>query len=1195
MTLTAIELDGRRENPSQAAADRGAGRRAAGAEPFAKGAASPRGDSQPMSDLPTGTITFLFTDIEGSTRLWEQHPQAMGAALTRHDALAVEIIQQHEGQVVKHRGEGDSFFAVFARAIDALFAATTLQRALCHEPWPADAPLRVRMALHTGDAALRDGDYLGAAVNRCARLRAAAHGGQVLLSSATQELVEDDLPAAVSLRDLGLHRLRDLHRAEHVFQLLHPELPAEFPPLQSLDVLPNNLPQQLTSFIGREQEMAEVKQLLATTRLLTLAGSGGTGKTRLALQVAADLLPEYGDGVWLVELAPLADPDLVPQAVATALGVREVPGEPLAQTLLDSLKPKRLLLVLDNCEHLLAACSTLADTLLRGCPGVCILSTSREGLNIGGETTYRLPSLSLPDPRHLPSTLESLSQYEAVRLFIDRALAVLPAFTVTNQNAPAVAQVCCRLDGIPLAIELAAAWVKALPVEKLNERLGDMFRLLTGGSRTALPRQQTLRALIDWSYDLLSEPERALLRRLSVFAGGWTLEAAEAVCGGVAAGCSSPAVSGGKPTGTDTRQPTADSLDDVLGLLTRLVGKSLVGYEEQEGEARYRLLETVRQYARDRLLESGEGETVRARHRDFFLALAEIAEPLLSTLGDMDPGPWLKQLEREHDNLRAALEWSAASEASEPMFRLAGALSPFWGWQENFEEGRRWLGRAMEKRHGAPASTWVKALHGDADMAYGQGDWVGARGLYQESLAIYRELGNHRCAGEVIIRLGYLALNRDGLAPAASLFEESLALGREVEDGPIVARSLFSLGHVAFNQGELAAARSRYEESLAIYRQLGHQRGIAMSLRFLGSAAFSQGDGAVAHSLYEEGLVIQGELGDKRGFAVLLVALGGVAAAEGDYPVARSHFDASLAIWRELGSKQGIAIGLRPLGDLAHQQGNYEAAISLFREAEAIYRELGAKWQLGFTLLDLARMHTDQGDYSTARSLCEECLSVATQVDTQWGIAWARHARAELAMRQGDYELARSLREESLAIVQRLGSKHSVAEVHLGLGEVALRQGDHEAAQSHYEASLALFREQKYQREVPRALEGLGKVMAEQGDPALAAALCRESLGLRQKMNDKPGIAKCLERLAEVLGAQGQTGRAARLLGASQALRETLGAPLPPVERPDYERQTAIVRSAMGKEPLAAAWAEGRAMALEQALAYALEEEPDGG
>jgi predicted ATPase len=514
--------------------------------------------------------------------------------------------------------------------------------------------LRVRMALHTGVAEVRDGDYFGPALNRVARLLTAGHGGQVLLSQATYHLVREALPEDASLTDLGAHRLKDLQQPEHLFQLLHPALPADFPPLHSLEAFAHNLPRQLTSFIGREREMGEVKEFLATTRLLTLTGSGGCGKTRLALQVAADLLEAYADGVWLVELAALADPTLVPQTVASALGVREQPVRPLTETLVDYLQPKVLLLILDNCEHLLTASAQLANALLRSCPRLRMLASSRQGLGIAGERTYRVPSLSLPQPRPLPP-VERLTDYEAVRLFVERAVFTQPSFAITDQNAPAVAQVCERLDGIPLAIELAAARVKALPVEKLNERLDDMFRLLTGGSRTALPRQQTLRALIDWSYDLLSEPERALLRRLSAFAGGWTLEAAEAV--GVGEGVEEW---------------------EVLDLLTSLVEKSLVLYEEREGEGRYRLLETVRQYARDRLLESEEGEAVRTRHLEFFLHWAE-------------QGPGLERLETEHDNLRAALAWSGAQRQGDVGLRLGGAMGGFWHVRGYWTEGRERL------------------------------------------------------------------------------------------------------------------------------------------------------------------------------------------------------------------------------------------------------------------------------------------------------------------------------------------------------------------------------------------------------------------------------------------------------------------------------------------------------------------------
>jgi len=476
-----------------------------------------------------GTITFLFTDVEGSTKMWEEAPDLMPQTIERHDEIALAVIEENGGGVVKSRGEGDSVFAVFPRASEALAAAAKLQIALRTEPWPAKTPIKVRMALHTGEAQERDEDYYGAPVNRCARLRAIAHGGQIVVSLTTEELVRDGLKGGVSLKDLGLHRLKDLSRPEQVFQVLHPELPEDFPPLRSLDALPNNLPQQLTSFIGREQVIAEVLEIFKHTRLLSLTGSGGAGKTRLALQVAADLLEDYEDGVWMIELAALADPNLVAQSVATTIGVREEPGRPILATLTDFLKSKKVLLVLDNCEHLLSACATLCDQLLRASPGLYILATSREGLNIAGETTYRVPSLGLPDPRS-SQVISELVQVEAVRLFVERAQAAQPSFQVNDQNAASLAQLCVRLDGIPLAIELAAARVKALSVDQINQRLDDRFRLLTGGSRTALPRQQTLRALIDWSYDLLTPEEQTLLRRLSVFAGGWTLEAAEAVC-----------------------------------------------------------------------------------------------------------------------------------------------------------------------------------------------------------------------------------------------------------------------------------------------------------------------------------------------------------------------------------------------------------------------------------------------------------------------------------------------------------------------------------------------------------------------------------------------------------------------------------------------------------------------------------------
>jgi predicted ATPase/class 3 adenylate cyclase len=693
---------------------------------------------RPTSALPSGTITFLFTDVESSTRAWLRNTAAMGAALARHDALIEHLVAEHDGQVVRPRGEGDSRFAVFARASDAVAAACAVQLALVEEHWDLTEPLQVRMAAHTGEADLRLGDYYGPAVNHCARLRAVAHGGQVVVSAVTAELVRETLPTQVSLRDLGLHQLKDLEQPERVWQLVHPNLPADFRPLTSLSARRTNLPIELSSFVGREQAIAELSDLLASARLLTLTGPGGIGKTRLALHLAADALANYPHGVWLVRLDALADNDLVPAAIATVMGIREQPGRSLLETLTDAIGSSQLLLVLDNCEHLIQACAKLAEALLQACPQVQLLATSRESLNVAGEVVWHVPPLSLPEP-HRPPAPEQLGEYQAVRLFIERAVAVRHGFAVTNQNAPAVAQVCQRLDGIPLAIELAAARVGVLSVEQLVERLDERFRLLTGGSRTASPCQQTLRAAIDWSYELLSEAERALFRRLAIFAGGWTMEAAEAVCVG-----------------------NAIASEDVLDRLSSLVNKSLVNAEERHGAERYRLLETIRDYARERLEASGEAEAVRRQHAEHFLALAEHVAP---ELRGARQAQWVKRLDAEHDNLRAALHWCVEHGEVEQGLRLGGALWRFWQMHGHLTEGRERLMEALRlPEDGMPSERRMAAravaLNGAAAWR-GTGDYALARSMYEERLAISRELGDRLGVAESLNNLGIVAARQE--------------------------------------------------------------------------------------------------------------------------------------------------------------------------------------------------------------------------------------------------------------------------------------------------------------------------------------------------------------------------------------------------------------------------------------------------
>jgi predicted ATPase/class 3 adenylate cyclase len=806
-----------------------------------------------MSELPTGTVAFLFTDVEGSTGLWESRPEAARAAMARHDDLLRQAIEAHDGRVFKTLGDG--FCAAFATATDALAAALSAQLAVHAEDWGEPGPLRVRMAVHAGAAEVREGDYAGSALNRVSRLLSAGHGGQTLFSQTAYDLVQGSSPEGITLRDLGAHSLKDLQQPLQVFQLVHPALPADFPPLRSLDVLPNNLPPQLTSFVGREQEMGEVRRLLSGTRLLTLTGAGGTGKTRLALQVAAELLDEFPDGVWLVDLATLVDPSLVAQSVASALGVREQSGRPLAETLADHLHSRTLLLVLDNCEHLLESCGQLAAQVLRSCQEVKLLTTSREPLGVVGEASWVVPPLSAPDPRHLPAApgalLAALGRYEAIRLFADRASLGKPDFALSERNAAAVAQICHWLDGIPLAIELAAARLKVLSAEEIAGRLDDRFRLLTGGSRMLLPRHQTLRAAIDWSFELLAEPERILLRRLSVFAGGWTLKAAEVVCAG---------------NGVEEWE--------VLDLQSHLIDKSLAIVEEGiGGETRYRLLGTIRQYARDRLVEAGEAGRVRTRHLDWCVALAERGG---AELRGSDRALWFSRLEQEHDNLRAALEWSQASpETGEAGLRIAGALYRFWYDHGDLTEGRQWLEGALARSSGASVGSRARGLHGAGYLAWGQADFPHAQALMEESVGLYRELGERRGLARALNSSGIVFEAVGDRHRGRTCYQEGLAVAREIGAQDLISSLLNNMAEFPRYDGDFERARALYEEALAA-------RPDPVVLLNLGLVAFAQKDPAQARRFFTESLGMAKMLGDKLSGASALEGLAGVYGIQGD-------------------------------------------------------------------------------------------------------------------------------------------------------------------------------------------------------------------------------------------------------------------------------------------------------------------------
>jgi predicted ATPase/class 3 adenylate cyclase len=968
--------------------------------------------------LPTGTITFLFTDIEGSTRLLQYLEERYPAVVTQHHRLLRAAFQPVNGCEIEERGDG--FFVVFARAADALAAAVAAQRAFAAHAWPEGAAVRVRMGLHTGEATLTPEGYVGLDVHRAARVSACGHGGQILLSQRAHDEVARALPARVSLRDMGTHRLKDLLQPEHLFQVVIEGLPTEFPPLKSLQAHPHNLPQQLTSFIGREQEMAAVQRRLATTRLLTLTGTGGTGKTRLALQVAAELLEEYRDGVWLVELAALTEAALVPQAVAGALHLREEAGRTLTETLADYLQRKQLLLLLDNCEHLIAPCAQLTETLLRACPEVRMLATSREALGILGEVAWPVPPLPVPDlewlQRREDDPLATVFEYEGVRLFVERGTAVLPSFTVTRQNALALAEVCYRLDGIPLAIELAAARVKALPVERIAERLDDRFRLLTGGSRTALPRQQTLRALIDWSYELLSRAEQVLLRRLSVFAGGWTLEAAEAVCSGDGTG---PVSTGGGPPdrgpvrgGAPESERESSGIEEweVLDLLTALVEKSLVQYDAARDW--YRLLETIRQYGAEQLRQAGEEEVWRQRHRDWYLGLAQQAREALK---GPEQARWHQRLEEEHDNLRAALAWMLARGEARIGLQFAVGIWSFWDLRGYWTEGRERLTELLAATQSDRTVLRVRASIDASRLADQQGDYDAAWELSEGCLALARELGEPRATAAALLGMGNAAWSKGDLSRARSLYEEVLAIERAEGDSMGIAAALNNLAGVAYEQGDLQTARSLFEETLALRRPLGAQCGIATSLSNLGMVTQIGGDLAAAWELYEQALAIYRELGDRQNTAIVLDNQGTLRLAQGALEGARSLFEESLVIPREMEESRGIAQSLARLGMIAREQGEYKTAFRLSVESLVLNRELGSKMGMLDCLQDIAFVRVARPRHGGAGELARAArlLAAVEALQAARGAALSPIDRTDIDLAVG--EIRTALGEEGLA------------------------------------------------------------------------------------------------------------------------------------------------------------------------------------
>jgi predicted ATPase/class 3 adenylate cyclase/DNA-binding CsgD family transcriptional regulator len=947
-------------------------------------------------DVPTGTITLLFTDIEGSTLLLQHVGEQYNSVLAQCRQVLRTAFQQYHGHEVDT--QGDAFFFAFARTTDAVSAAVAAQRALASHAWPDQAAVRVRMGLHTGEPRRTADGYVGLDVHLAARIMSVGHGGQVLLSQTTRHLVEHHLPDEVSLRDLGEYRLKDFPQKSHLFQLVIAGLPADFPPLGTLDAHPHNLPVQPTPLIGREREVAAVQQLLlrADVRLLTLTGPGGSGKTRLALQVAAELSDHFPDGIYFLNLAPISDAELVVPTIAQTLGVKESSTRSMVEQLQAFLQEKLLLLVLDNFEQVVSAACILSDLLAR-CSRLKLLVTSRALLHLSAEHEFAVPPLSLPDLNHLPD-LVTLSQYEAVALFIARAQALKPDFQVSNASAPAVAEICTRLDGLPLAIELAATRIKLLPPPALLARLGQRLAVLTSGGRDAPARQQTLRKTIDWSYQLLDADEQRLFRRLSVFVGGCTLQAIEALCAAL-----------------DTQTPAVSVLDGAASL----IDKSLLRQIEQEAaEPHFVMLETIREYGREALEASGEADVTHQAHAAYYLALAEAAE---QAWNGPQQAVWFGRLEQAHDNLRAAMNWLLERGEAEMALRLETALWWFWYTQEHLHEGWNELSRALERSEGVAAPLRARALWAAGSLAGSLGHVERGEALCQESLALFREIGDTQGMGD----------------------------------------ATFHLAHIAFARWDLAAARKRFEESLVFLRETGDKTLTAWALGALALVLLYQGEYAMVHPLAEQAREICREVGDTTGVAMALMTL------------------ARAAFW--------------------------------------------------------------QGELVRAQTLAEESLARASETGSTSAEALALALHGEITLAQGETTTARLLIEQSHILWQKVGNQGMLASTRSLLAKVLAVEGDHRASRTMYEESL---------------LRGLGLV----------------------------DIAPTVEGLAVVVAQQGETSWAVRLLAAAAALRDSLGAPLPPVYRADYERCVAAARAQVGEQAIAVAWAEGKSMTWEQAL-----------
>jgi predicted ATPase/DNA-binding CsgD family transcriptional regulator len=956
-------------------------------------------------------------------------------------------ISRCDGVRPPEKGEGDSFIAAFARARDAVACSLAIQRAV------TASPLRMRMALHTGDMPRRgERDYGGPVVNRTARLRDLAHGGQVVLSHATHDLVVDALPDAASLADLGVHRLKDLSRPEHVYQLCHPELIAEFPPLRSLDARRQNLPIQRTTFIGRHEELAAVKHLVYEAPHITLTGSGGCGKTRLAVQAGGELVDSYPDGVWFADLAAVADPAAVAAQVASVFALKEGPAMSATDALAAYLAERRAVLILDNCEHVLDAAAGLADTLVAGCPDLRVLATSRQPLGVEGEITWRVPSLAVPDDK--PASMAGLSTCEAVQLFAERAGRARPGFALTERNAQAVADICRRLDGIPLAIELAAARVRVFTPAQIAAGLNERFQLLTGAVRTALPRQQTLEASVDWSHHLLTAPEQTVFRRLAVFAGSFSFDAATAVCAG------------------DEIEPHR-----MLDLLALLVDKSLVQVEDDGDEARYRLLETVRYYAAERLLTAGEDTAARVRHRDHYLAFAEAAEPHLEGPGQTE---WIARVAGDYPNLRAALEWSRDRGDALPLVTIAAGLSSFWYFHGPNSEGESWLEAALGCER-VPVLIRAKALDGRCHLASGHFDAATMALRGEEGLALARQIGDLSLQSRMLVHLGFVAAL---MGQPAAVLDEALALARQADDRFAMVFALLSLG-VGDIMDSPPMARSYFEEAARIADEAGNAGAARIALSNLGWVMWYQGDLLRARPFLNESIDSAREAGDRFTLAQSLFLLAGVLAESEERAEALEATRLVEVTAREAGVRLWDSNAPLIRSQVALASGDQAEALHYARDAVA--RSFVPQLRAG-TLLPLIEAEIAAGFAVEAGGHADEVFGLCQAGRFRYFLAYLLVLKARLARSTGDLLGAEATGHQALSTAVEVSAKSRIVDALEELAGVAAELESLEEAARLFGAGDAIREATGYARCVSERDHDLASLRKALGNDAFQSA-----------------------------------------------------------------------------------------------------------